>query len=295
MEENKTKSPKQLIVGIVVAVLLLGFAIFTLVQKNQLVAANDLLQTEKAGLEEDLKDQIARYEELEGTHTELSDELQAEKERIAQLLDSVQNLDNDVKKLRRFKNSYYSYKRKYNALKAQYDSIQGANELLTQNLDSANQFISQQSKVLDSVNSHNTALSDQVTQGSRILISGLKATGMKKKSSGKLVENTKASRVNVIQVKFTATKNILAQPGKKSAQVQVLNPKGMVVRVVNSVTLADGSIVEISGDTPFEYDNENTEVITLIDVDKKTNAVGKYAVSVYIDGEVVGQSSFMLK
>ena len=170
------------------------------------------------------------------------------------------------------------------------------NQGLNQQIDSANVYIGNQIKRIDTLSQLNSDLTDKVTVGAILKVNSVNVIAMRKRNNGDLRETSRARNTDVLRVSFTIDENLLAESGSKKIFIQVVNPGGGVVKNSGVSTLND-EVTEVSYTDILDVDyiNEKLEVITVIDVERKEINKGVYSANVYLDGRFVGKTTFTLK
>ena len=294
--ENQNKSTQKTIIGIVVIVLLASFGAYTMYQNSKLNDSKAFLEEEKASIEQNLDEMVAKYDAAIEDNSSLNEELKLEREDILLLRDSVQNLkQTNYSIIRRYRKKIESLEKSNQELFRQNDSLRVSNQVLANDLNTAQDSIVSQSSQLDVLNMQNDALSEKVGIGSQLKVSNVKTVSMKKKLFGdKLAETTRANRTDALRINFTIVANDLAEKGERIAHIQVLDPKGNAVSVVGTATLEDGTELEYTDTTSLEYDNADLAIISLVEVERKAMVKGTYTVRVYLDAKLVALSGFVL-
>lgn len=293
--KSKSSSNK-IIIGVLIVLLLasIGYTYYNDTEHTKLQAE---MNDEKEEIQADLDKMIAQYDEAIAENSELSDELKVERDQIVKFRDSVKNL----------KQANYSLNRRYRRQAAKMEASQKdileenaqlklKNKDLLMEIDSVNNFVVDQNKKIDTLNLANEDLSDKVAVGAMLKVNSVNVVAMKKKSSGQLKETAKAKSTNALRISFVIAENSLAESGDQNAFIQVLNPAGGVVNDSGVVILKDGATeINYSDTTILNYSNDKLEVITLLEVEKKTMMKGVYTVNVYLEGRFVGVTNFTLK
>jgi len=294
--ENDNKSTK-VIVGIVLLVLLAILGGYTVYQNNQLNDSNTFLEEEKANIESDLDQMVAKYDTAIAENSSLSEELKLEREDIVLLRDSVKNLKStNYSLIRRYRNKISSLEASNQELFKQNDSLRIANNMLADDLFEANDSILVQATQIDTLNIQNAALNDKIGIGAQLKVNTIKVITMKKRMlSDKLVETTRANRTDAMRISFVIGENELADKSERNVKIQVVNPKGGVINNMGTATSDEGVEFDYSDQTQVDYENIDLGVLTMLEVDRKTMLKGNYRINVYIDNKLVALSGFTLK
>jgi len=183
----------------------------------------------------------------------------------------------------------------YDRLSQQVVELTAENSMLTDSLGVANTQILQKTVLNDSLNAQNLELQSTVTKGSVLRVNAINVISMRERNNGQLKETTRARRTDAFRVNFRVVQNDIASQGERIALIQILDSKGAVLAEKGTVTFDDGNEVGYSDRTIIDYDNTNIDVISLVELDRKTMAKASYTVNVYLDNRFVGASSITLK
>ncbi len=295
MEDKKPPNNK-IIVAVLIVLLLasLGYTYYNNIEHNQLKTE---LNQDKEEIQNDLNKMIADFDQAIAQNSELSEELEDERELIVQFRDSVANLKQaNYSLIRRYRKKIASLEASNKELFEQNEELTIQNAGLNQEIDSANVYIGNQNMKIDTLNLQNTALMDKVAVGAILKVNSTGVVAMRKRNNGELRETTRSRNTDALRVSFTIAENLLAEGGSKKIFIQVVNPAGGVVKNSGESTLNDDTtVVSYTDILDVDYINEKLEVITVIDVDRKEINKGIYSVNVYLEGRFVAKTSFTLK
>lgn len=294
--ENNSNGKQKIIIGVILLALLVILASYVVYQNNQLNDSNAFLEDEKVKIEQDLEEMVAKYDAAIAENSDLSEELKLEREDIVLLRDSVKNLKStNYSLIRRYRSKIETLEASNQELFKQNDSLRIVNQLLADDLTTAQDSILTQSAILDTLNVKNAELAEKIGVGAQLLVNSAKTVTYKRRNSGKLTETLRANRTDALRISFTIAENPLTEEKDHSALIQVQSPDGTVIRNVGATTLENGEEISFSDQTSIEYNNEDLDVISLIEVDRKGMTKGTYKVSIYVDNKLVSISGFVLK
>ncbi|AOW21391.1 hypothetical protein [Urechidicola croceus] len=293
--ENKTNSSNRIVIGVLLA-LLIGALGYTLYTNSKLNESKAFLEDEKVKIGQDLDEMIAKYDKAISENSALADELKLEREDILLFRDSVKNLkQTNYSIISRYRKKIASLEASNQDLFQQNDSLRISNQFLAGEIDSARVFIQNQTALLDTLTMKNTELANKIGIGAKLLVNSVKAVSMKQRNNGKLVSTSRANRTDALRISFRIAENSLADESKNNALIQVLSPSGDVIHNIGSEILENGEEIAYTDKTDVEYNKEDIDVISLIEVDRKTMSKGIHSVNVFLDGRFVGTSKFDLK
>jgi len=175
-----------------------------------------------------------------------------------------------------------------NELKLQNDMLARENELLSSKVRERSQHIEEISK-------KNKDLNDKVNIASSIKVSNIQVNGIEISRRGNLEIETKAKRVDELQIKFTIADNPLAVEGNKDIFIRVIDPQGNLIANANNVFYIHGDKLQYSTKETIRFTNRGEEYQFLWKDSAKGFKKGAYTVLLYADNAIMGRSSVVLK
>lgn len=294
MEENKKSNTNLIIIAL--AVLLLGALAYTFYTSSEHKKLTDEIEVEKLEIEQNLDSMIVRYEDAIAEKTSMSAELTIERDRIIALRDSIKDMKViNYSMLRRYKGEISKLEESNKKLFILNESLTSSNQLLTSNLDSAKVVITRQIAKNDTLTTQNLTLAQKVAIGSELKISTAKVLAMKERSSGKLVETTRANNTDALRINLTIVKNDIAEKGDRQVYIQIVDAQGKTLSPKGEFTLSNNTQVSYSDLSMVNYMNEAIDLISLVEVNRDLMKAGVYTVNIYIDNKFVGATKITLK
>jgi len=288
------------ILKVVVALLgivILGLGYYTYDMYNESQETQRILQDEKEQVINELEDLKVNYDQAIQEKTEISDQLQEAKTRIEQLIEEVKK----TKKINA--NIIRKYKREIAVLKSQRDelykiadSLRAANMNLIIEKDSLTQDLEKQKQFADTLLNRNQELSQTIDKAKILYPTNLKATGVKIRSSGKIIETSRHRRAQQIRVCFNVPKNDILEYGNQTFYLKVVNPNGEVVGD-NDIINIQGDELKISASEEILYENKPLDVCIFVKPqDKDTEIIkGEYLIELFHKDNKVGTTHLLLK
>ena len=293
MEEQKKSNSKSIV--IVLAVLLVGALGYTFYNNGEHKKLTDAIEEEKMEIEGNLDNMIVRYEEAIGENTSMTNELTVERDRIIALRDSIKGLKStNYNLIRRYRRQISKLEKTNRRLFFMTDSLTGANELLTIDLDSANVKITNQLAKFDTLSMQNVQLTEKVAIGSVLKVSSSKVLAMRERSNGKLVETSRSRNTDAFRINFTIAKNAISEQGERQVYIQIVDTKGATIASKGEVTFNE-TLITYSDQTIINYLNEPIDIISLVEVNRDDIVKGIYNVNIYIEDKFVGATNITLK
>lgn len=294
MEENSKSSNSKILI-IALTVLLFGLIGYTFYNNNDHKEAVKFLQSEKDQIIGNLTAMEEKYDVAIAQNTSLSDSLTMEKEKIAVLKDSVQNLKNiNSSVLRRYRGQLATLEKTNSRLLDEVDSLKMANNILTEEKDSINSQLTIQTNYNDTLVAQNMELARKVEIGGAINVENVQVTAMKMRSNGKYTETNKAQKTDAIKVAFRLIENEIAEPGDKEAYIVLKNPAGQVINAKGTFMMLEGNEAKYTDQTIVNYENADLDVVMLVERKGDKYESGIYPIEVFVEGKLVGSANLEL-
>ncbi len=294
MEENSKSSNSKILI-IALTILLFGLIGYTFYNNNDHKEAIKFLQDEKEQIIGNLTAMEEKYDVAIAQNTSLSDSLTMEKDKIAILKDSVQNLKQiNSSVLRRYRGQLATLEKTNTRLLDEVDSLKLANNMLTEEKDSINSQLEIQTTYNDTLVAQNMELARKVEIGGAINVENVEVIAMKMRSNGKYTETNKAQKTDAIKVAFRLIENEIADPGDKEAYIVLKNPAGMVINAKGTFMMQEGNEAKYTDQTIVNYENANLDVVMLVERKGDKYEAGVYPIEVYVEGKLVGSANLEL-
>ncbi len=294
MENQKSNSNLKAVIAIL-ALLLVGSLVYIFKMTSDAKALQTELtttKTDKESVMKDLEELKATYDAAIAENTSMSEELIAEREKVANLISDLKKSKGDVASMAKYKNQYFALETKMKGLMQEVEVLKKENATLTTQRDSTVMVLGEAKKYNEVLVGQNEELTKTVEIASKLTVSNLKTAAYKMRSSGKQIETEKARRADILKISFTIAENKVAKTGDKTYYVQVIDSKNNVLGEKKTETFADKSLT-YSFSTVVQYENQSVNVTQ--DLPGKDFEKGTYFVNVFDKGELVSKSSFSLK
>lgn len=263
-KKQNNKSFKIIIILLAFTMLASLFYIYKMSSKSKKEIIS--LREEKANMLEDLEKSQLFLTQIITSNKSLSSKLVAEQNKVKQLIldlkskkiteqnivDYKQIADNADNRIKTLLNEINSYKKK----------IDSTNVVLTQtnaNLTKTSVSLIKEKTKNDTLIVSNTKLAKKITDGSKLYFFDLKTNFFKSKSSGKLTETDKASKINLIRVSFMIAENNLAKSTSKDFYIQIIDSKNNVLGSKN-VEKFGNETLNYSTSLKVKYQNKTIKV-----------------------------------
>jgi len=285
-----------LVLALIVIAGLIIWLFMTKTDLNDLVAEKELQRVE---LTAELDSLLVEHEQVKIEYGSLSDSLA--------MRDSViQANAEEIKKLLNTQWEYYKVKKKLANLQKisqgyvrHMDSLYRVNEALTMENEEIRQDLGQVRREKEAIERDREALTEKVEMASvfqtyNIIADGIRARGSKEKITDK------AKRVDKIKICFTIGKNDIILPGERTVYVRIAQPDEEVLSRdrTNTYTFEyQGEEIQYSIMKDINYQNTPIDLCTYWykRYEGQVMQIGTYHVDLFIDGHVVGHTTFQLR
>jgi myosin heavy subunit len=320
---NSQKTLLGVAIAVIIALLILsGFLFFNMSKKsseNQQLSAN-LSESEKlkAELEKQYYSALSELEEMRGSNEELNalidsqkQELTASKTKIDGLLKNKGDLTNARAEMGKLQSQIKGYLAQINQLTAEKEQLQGDVTRISGEKEQLSGELQTERKSKEEIAAAKAAteaerdelaktkevLSKKVNAASVIKVKDVEATSLAIKESGKPSKKKSAKSVDQIDVCFKTTINEVAEAGKETFHIRIINPTGETLAVEN---LGSGVFNNDNGDgirftkaKETSYNRNEAQVCASWNPGQPF-AAGTYKVEVYNKGYLAGTTSFKL-
>ncbi|MCD8210363.1 MAG: hypothetical protein LUC37_02335 [Prevotella sp.] len=284
---------KVLIPIVIVGILLIAGIIYLSMNLHSEKQANkemqELAELDKQEMENEYQMFADQFSEMKTqiNNDSIIEQLSQEQLKTQQLLEELRNLKaSDGKEIARLKKELETCRAVIRSYVLEIDSLNRLNQNLTAENIKIKDKYSQAEKKIEGLSATTQTLSEKVAIASQLEATGINLT--RKNKRGK--EAKKASDWKTTQVDFTISKNVTASNGLKTLYVRILTP-------TNSVLTSGGTFSYQNRDLQYsikktiEYTGDTTP-ITVYWNDGTTYQAGTYTVSIFADGNLIGEKAF---
>lgn len=296
METGRSNSSLKAIVVVLALLLTASLAyIFKLTTdskeiQTELEAAN----TEKVNFLTELEALKVTYDKALAENTTLSDDLEAEREKVINLIADLKKSKGDAASMQKYRDQYNVLNAKMKKLIAENDVLKKQNQILTTQRDSTIVVLGEQKRYNDTLVVENENLAKTVEKASKLSIMNLRTQAIKVRSSGKQIDTDKASRADQLKVCFAIAPNAVAKSENKMYYVQIIDSKGNVIGE-RKIQKFDDMTLTYSFTATVAYANKAVDVCEFLDGKGKDFEKGTYFVNIFDQSELVSKTSFSLR
>ncbi len=226
-------------------------------------------------------------ERLDSLLAEANSSIDAQKLRIEKLLKNERNSASLNKKL---KAELAEIKKLRDEYLEKIDKLLVENEQLKKDKEELTSTVENLSKNLEST----------VNQASVLKSEYMRVKTYKKRSNDKYAETAMAKRTNKMEVCFSVLENRIAKSGEREIYLRIVEPGGetMGARSEGSSTFKmanSGEEVDFTSNVKMNYDNGKQDICLNWEEQERIFAPGTYVIELYMDGNLSGATSYVLK
>ena len=282
-----------LIVFLIVTAVLMGAVAWLFMDLEKQRQANrdmqELAELDKQEMEKEYQNFAAQYSEMKTyiKNDSIIEQLTAEQERTQKLLADLRRTHaSDVAEITRLKKELATVRAVLRSYVIQIDSLNRLNESLVAENAQVRSELEQSNQQNQTLATQKASLSEKVAIAAQLDATNISLTPLSKKGKPeKFMKNGKT-----LAVAFTITKNVTASNGMRSVYVRVMTPLGDVLDGGGSFQYA-GKQLAYTMKKDVEYTGEETTLLLYWQV-KDTLIGGQYHVSIFCDGQAIGERTF---
>ena len=280
---------------------ILGLGYYTYDNYNEFKETKQILQQEKESVINELEGLKIDYDQAIQDKQEVSGKLKEAKTQVESLIAEIKK-EKSIKfgLIKRYKRQIAKIKAQRDELYKIADSLRLSNQQLVVEKDSITSDLNAQRQYNDTLLNKNeelsTKMSDVIAKAKVLYPANIVVTGVKIRSSGKVIETARRRRAQQIRVCFTVPKNNIVEYGPQQFYVRVVNPDGTVIGTNNTITVDDQSVA-VSGVEEIVYEQQALEVCSFVKPQDKDAEIikGDYNIEIFHNGLKVGTSNLTLK
>ncbi|HLP72242.1 MAG TPA: hypothetical protein VK155_05010 [Bacteroidales bacterium] len=282
------KTPVGMIATSIILGLLLIFLIFMYFdQRHKRVEMESALTEEKDSLANVLRGMVHAYDTMKTNNDTLNAGLQRERSRIVNLL-SI-NASN-VQLIKRYKGEISTMREIMKSYIVQIDSLNTRNKVLYSENTEIRSQMNEMRNINTELSQAREQLSSTVEKASVVMATNINATSLNK--NGK--ETKRLNYLDKLRVCFLIRANPVASSGTKDVYLRVLRPDSLVITSsADNIFEYKGNKLVFSATRQVDYMNEDVEACIFVD-NNGDFIPGNYAVELYMDDNIIGQTTFAL-
>ena len=261
-------------------------------KEREIEELRQLAELDRREMENQYAEFAIQYAELKKTvkNDSLAALLDKEQKRAEQLLKELKNVKaNSSAEILRLKKELETVRAVLKDYIRQVESLQRLNVALVGERDRALAEAARTRRENTAISQARAQLAEKVEIAAQLNATGVSIAPLKK--NGK--EAKKAKDIKTISVTFTVTRNVTATTGNRMAYVRLMKPNNQLVNPTGQFTYENRTI-DYSAAKAIEYDGEEQQIQLYIPIQEYLSA-GTYHAYIFIDGQMIGSGSVVLK
>lgn len=213
---------------------------------------------------------------------------------IAGLRSDLENANISDSQIQMVSEQVQKLKSSVSTLKSESNELKIQNQILKRQNDELSSSVEQKSEQVRVLKSDNDNLNRKVNVASSVKVSSITVNGVEKNRKGVFEIESRAKRVDHLQVNFTIADNPLAKEGAKLVYVRVIDPQGNLIAKSSDVFYSNGNKLQFTFKESIQFSN-NGQKYEFVWADSERFKKGAYKVLLYADNAIMGRSSVVLK
>ncbi|MFD2540636.1 hypothetical protein [Sphingobacterium chuzhouense] len=178
-------------------------------------------------------------------------------------------------------------------LRLALNELKARNEILQKENQTLSRKVSTTDKKVTALSQENIELKDKVNVASALKVSNIQVNGISVSKRGKIETESRARRVDQLQVLFSVADNTLTPKGNKEVFVRVIDPSGNLFGDASNMFYVHGEKLQYTFKETINFTNNGEEYQFLWSQEKFKK--GAYTVLLYNDNAIMGRASVVLK
>jgi F0F1-type ATP synthase membrane subunit b/b' len=284
---NKGTPVKMLATTIILGVVLAFLVLMYFIQRHNMVEMENILTEEKDSLATELRSISFSFDTLKTNNDSLKANMERDKAKIAKIL-SIN--ESNVRLIRQYKNEIRTMRDIMKSYIVQIDSLNSRNKFLV----AENTEIRQEIKQVRSTNTELSKVKEELTSkveiASVIQAKDIVAVSLNKKRK----ETTRINLLDKLRICFTLRENPLARAGQKIVYLRVIRPDSLLITTSpDNLFEYNKNKIIYSASREVDYINQDIDMCIFLD-NTGDFIVGNYSVELYLEGNIIGRTNFML-
>ncbi|HEX2922344.1 MAG TPA: hypothetical protein VHO50_14370 [Bacteroidales bacterium] len=287
-ESGSGKAPIGMIATSIILGVLLIFLIFMYFdQRGKRIEMETELTQEKDSLAGVLRGMVAAYDTMKTANDTLNAGLQKERDRIVQLL-SVNATNTQL--IKRYRNEISTMREIMKSYIVQIDSLNSRNKILSAENTEIRSQMDEMANTNTELSKVREELTSKVETASVVMATNIVATSLNKNAK----ETKRLNYLDKLRLCFTLRANPIASSGTKDVFLRILRPDSLVISSsADNLFEYKGNQLIYSAMRQVDYMNQDIDMCIFVD-NNGDFVIGNYSVELYLDNNIIGQTTFAL-
>jgi len=294
MDQGKSSSSKGIVVLLVIIILVLGATVGVMLskmkdQQKKSAEIQEVLESQKQILEEDLTDLQDQFGALQTNNDSLKNLAFEQQERITKLL-AIQ-ADNAYK-IRMYQKELETLRGVLRSYIIQVDSLNQRNLALTAEKTVLARDLASERAQRTRLAEDRDRLTSTVQRAQVLSAADIQTIGLNNRDR----ETQRVRNIEKLKTCFTVRENQVAVAGERVIYLMIIKPdkKALVNKANDTFATQEGGTIVYTDRRAVEYENKDIELCIFTENDGRLTA-GFYEALLYCEGYLIGTSSFELK
>lgn len=296
---EKSKPSSKIYFFIIAIVALLATNVYYAIRYKNLGNQVEVLNSQKNQLEIEVDRIEAELNRVTGENIDLAANFKLEHDSARLLIEDLRSKINKNTEIKHEELVHAQQEiQKLRALVAKYsndlDNLRKENDLLSDERDQLQESINTVNKRASSLEEDKAKLQEMIKMASHLKISEMNINALRVRSGDRVNTESKAPRVDKLQINFTLADNTLTKVGKHNIYLRVTEPSGNLI--------TDGSVFEVNNEEiqytdmkEIDFENDGKQyTIDWFPNDYKFKK-GTYTIILYTSESTMGRSVISLK
>lgn len=247
-------------------------------------------------LKTDFKNMLTTYDALLTKDKSQADSINAQKQRIEELLEKVEKGKMTAYQLYELRKENETLRKIMKGYVVQIDSLNTLNLKLTSDLDSTSTQLNLTKEERDAAKQQAEEQGQVIDKAKKLQAYSFSSGALRSRLNSTTIETTKARSAVQLKSSFTISENSVTSKGSKSVYMQITDPSGKIFqsRSSNIIETENGNVSYTDMKT-INYTGSRIDVAIYYDLNGQNIEKGNYKVKIYCQGQLIGTDSFSLK
>jgi hypothetical protein len=288
----KQKQIIWILVGALVLIIA-GAAYFIWDQKSQLNNLEELSELNKEALQDEYNDLSIQYEgyKLQINNDSLIAQLETEQLKVQRIQEELRTVKaSDARRINELKKELETLRKIMRGYVMQIDSLDRLNKQLIVEKEEIRGQYQQATQTVTQLSTEKEQLTERVQIAAKLDAGNISVRGITNKNK----ETGNIKKMDQLEIRFTITKNITAQPGEKTVYIRIQQPNDdVLVKSSGNVFAFENKNITYSAKRTIDYTGEETPMSIYWKIEEFLQP-GTYRVDIFADGNLIGRKSFKL-
>ena len=289
----KNKQTIWILLVVILSLAVVAAVFYILRQNEQIQDFTQQSELYKEELEDEYNNLSIQYEgyKLQISNDSLVAQLETERLKVQRLQDELRTVKaTDARRIGELKKELETLRTVMRSYVAQIDSLDRINKQLVRENRNVQEKYHQASQSVTQLTQEKEQLIETVQIAAKLNASNITVRGITDKNK----ETDRIKKMDQLEIRFTISKNITAQPGEKTIYIRIQKPDDdVLVKNPNNLFVYENKNITYSAKRAIEYTGEEIPTSIYWKIEEVL-LPGTYRVDIFADGNLIGKKSFKL-